>query len=204
MHDSSIIDLHCHSTASDGTYAPKEVAALAQKIGLSAIALTDHDTIDGLAEFQAAGNALGIEAIAGIEFAALWEHFHRPEIHIVGLGFDPAHPVLKGRMETIRSSRDIRNRRMCERLSSIGLHLPLVSLICTALSAAAAGYDWAACKRKRGLLWGALAGLVYTALLYVITSLAADSFVLHASGLMTLAVALAAGVIGGILGVNRR
>lgn len=92
MHDSSIIDLHCHSTASDGTYAPKEVAALAQKIGLSAIALTDHDTIDGLAEFQAAGNALGIEAIAGIEFAALWEHFHRPEIHIVGLGFDPAHP----------------------------------------------------------------------------------------------------------------
>lgn len=51
MHDSSIIDLHCHSTASDGTYAPKEVAALAQKIGLSAIALTDHDTIDGLAEF---------------------------------------------------------------------------------------------------------------------------------------------------------
>ena len=113
MHDSSIIDLHCHSTASDGTYAPKEVAALAQKIGLSAIALTDHDTIDGLAEFQAAGNALGIEAIAGIEFAALWEHFHRPEIHIVGLGFDPAHPLLKGRMETIRSSRDIRNRRMC-------------------------------------------------------------------------------------------
>ena len=77
--------------------------------------------------------------------------------------------------------------------------LPLVSLICTALSVAAAGYDWAACKRKR-----ALAGLVYTALLYVITSLAADSFVLHASGLMTLAVALAAGVIGGILGVNRR
>ena len=44
MQDSSIIDLHCHSTASDGTYAPKEVAALAQKIGLSAIALTDHET----------------------------------------------------------------------------------------------------------------------------------------------------------------
>lgn len=99
MHDSSIIDLHCHSTASDGTYAPKEVAALAQKIGLSAIALTDHDTIDGLAEFQAAGNALGIEAIAGIEFAALWEHFHRPENPYCRLRhFDPAHPVLKGRM----------------------------------------------------------------------------------------------------------
>ena len=49
-----IIDLHAHSTASDGTYAPAEVAELAQKIGLSAIALTDHDTIDGLEEFQKA------------------------------------------------------------------------------------------------------------------------------------------------------
>ena len=82
--------------------------------------------------------------------------------------------------------------------------LPLVSLICTALSAAAAGYDWAACKRKRGLLWGGLAGLVYTALLYLITSLAADCFTVQPSGLMTLAVAVAAGVLGGILGVNRR
>lgn len=104
---------------------PKRLQRWRRKSGFPPSALTDHDTIDGLAEFQAAGNALGIEAIAGIEFAALWEHFHRPEIHIVGLGFDPAHPVLKGRMETIRSSRDIRNRRMCERLSSIGLHLTL-------------------------------------------------------------------------------
>ena len=125
MHDSSTIDLHCHSTASDGTYTPKEVAELAQKIGLSTIALTDHDTIDGLAEFQAAGNTLGIETIAGIEFAALWENFHRPEIHIVGLGFDPTHPVLQSRMETIRNSRTVRNRKMCEKLSSIGLRLTL-------------------------------------------------------------------------------
>ena len=152
MHDSSIIDLHCHSTASDGTYAPKEVAALAQKIGLSAIALTDHDTIDGLAEFQAAGNALGIETIAGIEFAALWEHFHRPEIHIVGLGFDPAHPVLKGRMETIRSSRDIRNRRMCERLSSIGLHLTLDEVAANAGGEIITRAHFAISKRRRTLL----------------------------------------------------
>lgn len=125
MKDSAIIDLHCHSTASDGTYTPKEVAELAHKTGLSAIALTDHDTIDGLAEFQAAGKAMGIEAIAGIEFAALWEGFHRPEIHIVGLGFDAASPILQSRMETIKKSRDIRNQKMCEKLSSIGLHLTL-------------------------------------------------------------------------------
>ena len=120
-----IIDLHVHSTASDGTYTPAEVAKLAKTIGLSAIALTDHDTIDGLEEFQKAGTALGIETITGIEFAALWEKHHRPEIHIVGLGFDPNHPVLSERMKDIKESRDIRNRKMCEKLSSIGLHITL-------------------------------------------------------------------------------
>ena len=82
--------------------------------------------------------------------------------------------------------------------------LPLVSLICTALSAAAAGYDWAACLQKKGILWGLAAGAVYTAVLYLVTSLAADSFRAEASGLMTLAVALAGGAVGGILGVNRK
>lgn len=120
-----IIDLHTHSTASDGTCTPAELAESAQKIGLSAIALTDHDTIDGLAEFQQAGADLGIETIPGIEFAALWEKYHRPEIHIVGLGFDPTHPLLQERMKEIQQSRDIRNQKMCEKLSSIGLHLTL-------------------------------------------------------------------------------
>ena len=120
-----IIDLHAHSTASDGTYTPAEVAELAQKIGLSAIALTDHDTIDGLEEFRAAGKKAGIETIPGIEFAALWPRYHRPEIHIVGLGFDPNHPLLLERMKDIRESRDTRNRKMCEKLSAIGLHITL-------------------------------------------------------------------------------
>ena len=120
-----IIDLHAHSTASDGTYTPEEVAKLAKTIGLSAIALTDHDTIDGLEEFQKTGDLLGIETIPGIEFAALWEKHHRPEIHIVGLGFNPRHPVLQERMKDIKESRDIRNQKMCEKLSSIGLKITL-------------------------------------------------------------------------------
>ena len=82
--------------------------------------------------------------------------------------------------------------------------LPLVSLGCTALSAVIAGYDWAACMKKKGLLWGALAGVVYAVLLYFITSLAGDSFALELSGFMTLIVAAAAGAVGGILGVNRK
>ena len=82
--------------------------------------------------------------------------------------------------------------------------LPLVALVCTALSAAAAGYDWAACMQKKGILWGLAAGAVYTVLLYLITSLASDRFVLELSGVMTLIVALAGGAVGGILGVNRK
>lgn len=82
--------------------------------------------------------------------------------------------------------------------------LPLVSLVCTALSAAAAGYDWAACMQKKGILWGLAAGAVYTVLLFLITSLAKDSFSLQLSAVMTLIVALAGGAVGGILGVNRK
>lgn len=120
-----VIDLHTHSTASDGTDSPATIARLAKTFGLSAIALTDHDTIDGLDEFQKEGANLGIETIAGIEFSALWKKYHRPEIHIVGLGFSPSHPLLLEQIQEIRKSRELRNRKMCERLTSIGLPVTL-------------------------------------------------------------------------------
>ena len=82
--------------------------------------------------------------------------------------------------------------------------LPMVSLVCTALSAGAAGFDWASCMQKRGLLWGMAAGAVYVVLLYVIIGLAADRFSMELSLVMTFAVALAGGAVGGILGVNRK
>jgi putative membrane protein (TIGR04086 family) len=82
--------------------------------------------------------------------------------------------------------------------------LPMVSLVCTALSAGAAGFDWAACMQKRGLLWGMAAGGAYVVLLYMIISLAAERFSLELSLIMTFAVALAGGAVGGILGVNRK
>ena len=85
--------------------------------------------------------------------------------------------------------------------------LPVVSLVSTALSAAAAGYDpswWAACMKKRGLFWGMAAGAVYGVLLFLVTGLAGSGFTLELSGVMTLVVALAGGGIGGILGINRK
>ena len=82
--------------------------------------------------------------------------------------------------------------------------LPLVSLLCTAVSAAIAGYDWAACMGRKGILWGMAAGLVYTLVLYLVIGLATDHFLPELSGVMTLIVAAAAGSIGGIFGVNRK
>lgn len=119
------IDLHTHSYCSDGTFSPEGLVILAKKQGLSAIALTDHDTIDGLELFLEAGKKHGIETICGIEFAALYEGFHRPEIHIVGLGFDRHDPMLLKKLEEIRQSRDDRNERMAKQLTAIGLPVSL-------------------------------------------------------------------------------
>ncbi|WMI80715.1 TIGR04086 family membrane protein [Anaerotignum sp. MB30-C6] len=80
--------------------------------------------------------------------------------------------------------------------------LPMVALVCTALSSAVAGYDWAKCRKKKGMLMGLAAGLLYTLILFVVTGLASDTFTLGMSKIMTLIVSLAGGGIGGILGVN--
>lgn len=80
--------------------------------------------------------------------------------------------------------------------------LPLVALVCTAVSASIAGYDWAKCRKKKGLIFGLLAGLIYCLLLFAVTSLASGGFSLGMSKIMTMVVALAGGAIGGILGVN--
>lgn len=123
-----IIDLHAHSTCSDGTLSPTELIVLAKKKGLSALALTDHDCMDGLAEFMQAGREHGVEPICGIEFGTPWEKYHRPEVHIVGLGFDPADKNLRKRAELLCSSRDVRNERMCEKLTALGLSITVQEL----------------------------------------------------------------------------
>lgn len=128
MYYPPIIDLHTHSVCSDGTLSPTELILLAKKKGLAAIALTDHDCVDGLAEFIEAGRENGIEPICGIEFGTPWEHHHRPEVHIVGLGFDPANAALRERAALLRDSRDIRNAEMCEKLTAIGLAVTIEEL----------------------------------------------------------------------------
>ena len=90
-----MIDLHCHSTASDGTVAPRELPPLAASCGLKALALTDHDTISGIDEFMAAAASVPqVHCIPGIELAG---HLESGEhCHIVGLFVDSKSSELKG------------------------------------------------------------------------------------------------------------
>lgn len=120
-----LTDLHTHSTASDGTFSPSDVAELAKDAGLASVALTDHDTTDGLDEFMEAGRSLGIETIPGIELAAGYKN---TELHIVGLFVDYKSSALKESMKFIVNERNERNKKMIKALSRIGMEISLREL----------------------------------------------------------------------------
>ncbi len=115
------IDLHTHSTASDGTFTPSELFAAAVELKLSAVALTDHDTVDGLAEFLAAGKENPeCEAIPGVELACT---IYMREIHILGLFIDRRSTALLAFLEKCRQERAKRNRDIFLKLHFLGYEL---------------------------------------------------------------------------------
>lgn len=111
------IDLHTHSSASDGQLSPYELVCHAKNAGLSAIALTDHDTVSGIAEAMRAGEDIGLEVIPGIELSADYPR----EMHILGLFVDPASFQLQQACTRLYEFRAKRNRRMLEKMRTIGL-----------------------------------------------------------------------------------
>ena len=121
-----MIDLHVHTTCSDGTLTPAEVVALAARKGLSAVAITDHDTVDGLPEALAAGERLGIEVVPGVELNL--EH-ERITMDMLGyfLGGCPS-DELKQELAELRVYRDERNARIVERLAGLGFVLDAADL----------------------------------------------------------------------------
>lgn len=114
------IDLHTHSTCSDGTLSPAQLVREATVAGLAAIALTDHDTMAGIAEAVAAGKASGVEVISGIEISA--DHLGR-DVHILGYGADPANPELRSLLAELQAVRENRNTAILNRLDSLGIRL---------------------------------------------------------------------------------
>ncbi|MEY8388161.1 PHP domain-containing protein [Oscillospiraceae bacterium 38-13] len=114
-------DLHTHSTASDGQYAPKELVRLAKDRGIEVLALTDHDTLDGVEEAVSAGKTLGLRVIRGVELgAAEYEH-----LHILGYGVTPGAPALRELCEQFRTGRDRRKYRILDYLREKGCGLTL-------------------------------------------------------------------------------
>lgn len=113
----SEIDLHVHTTASDGTASPREAVALAAGAGLRALAITDHDTVRGYAEAAAAGAELGLEVVPGIEISTKYG----VAVHVLGYYIDPESEALRPVLDWVVADRDRRNRLMAERMAADGL-----------------------------------------------------------------------------------
>ena len=94
------VDLHCHSTASDGALAPAVLVARAFEKGVRVLALTDHDTLEGLAEARTAANELGMQLVNGVELSCTWGG---ATIHVLGYGFDQKAPPLVEAVAQLRA-----------------------------------------------------------------------------------------------------
>src|SRR5687768_13863644 len=121
-----MIDLHAHTTASDGSLSPTQLVAMAKEIGLRALSITDHDTVDGLPEAMAAARDLEIELIPGIEL----DVYHpRGRLHVLGYWVRHDSLSLKSRLQELRISRATRNKRMVDRLRELGLPISMDDVI---------------------------------------------------------------------------
>jgi predicted metal-dependent phosphoesterase TrpH len=111
-------DLHAHSTASDGTLTPRELMARAHGAGVEIMALTDHDTLEGLPEAEQAAQSLGLGFVPGVEVSVTWEGV---TVHIVGLGVDYEDNVLQRGLASLRDFRDWRAEEIGRRLEKHGI-----------------------------------------------------------------------------------
>ena len=115
------VDLHTHSTASDGTLPPEQVIDAATRCGLAALALTDHDTIDGVRAARQAAAQVGIRVIAGVELSAFDEE---REIHVLALHLSNL-DALETRLAELRASRHVRAGKIVEKLNALGVPVTL-------------------------------------------------------------------------------
>ena len=115
------IDLHSHSTASDGTDAPAALVRKAKRAGLSALSLTDHDTTAGLDEAAAEAARLGLDFLPGIEISAVYP---RPGVmHLLAYGFDPTEPTFTAMVDRLQAGREARNAFLIRELNAVGVRI---------------------------------------------------------------------------------
>lgn len=119
------VDLHAHSTASDGSREPADVVREAKRIGLAAIALTDHDTVAGITEAVTAGESLGVRVVPGVELSAVEGDV---ETHILGLHLSDTRE-LEAKLIELREMRRSRAERMVQRLNDLGVRIDFASVL---------------------------------------------------------------------------
>lgn len=112
------IDLHCHSTASDGKLSPTDVILRAHSNGIKTLALTDHDTINGLTEAIGAANSVGMNLIKGIEVSCVWNNIN---IHVLGYCFDVESQILQKLLMVLKDARWTRAIEIAQRLQKKGI-----------------------------------------------------------------------------------
>ncbi|MDG1452826.1 MAG: 3',5'-nucleoside bisphosphate phosphatase [Methylophilaceae bacterium] len=112
------IDLHCHSTISDGLYSPEELVAYAHEQGVKVLALTDHDDMGGLSRARKAAEQHGMQFINGVEISVTWK---KRTLHIVGLKVNPDYEPLKAALDAVKQGRLDRAKLMAEGLEKVGI-----------------------------------------------------------------------------------
>ena len=123
------IDLHLHSTCSDGTFSPEDVVRRAVDLGLSVISLTDHDSTEGVPEAQAFGQARGVAVIPGAELSTEAEN---KDLHILAYFVDIAHPAFVRCLQTFRDARVQRAERMVAKLNRMGVRIRMDQVLAKA------------------------------------------------------------------------
>lgn len=123
--DEKLIDLHAHTTSSDGSLSPAELVDLAHQTGLAAVAVTDHDNIDGLASAVARGREIGLEVVAGVEISA---EFSPGSMHMLGYFVEPDKGELGPRLKRLQEARANRNPRIAEKLTQLGYPLTMAEV----------------------------------------------------------------------------
>jgi predicted metal-dependent phosphoesterase TrpH len=144
-----MIDLHTHSTVSDGSDPPARIPDLAAAAGCDAVALTDHDRLDGLAEARARAQALGVQLVPGCEVSCEWAP---GTLHVLVYFVEPGEGPLQDELTRLQTDRAERNRRMVERLSAAGLPVTLEELDAEAGGKGAGRPHMAAILVRKGIV----------------------------------------------------
>jgi predicted metal-dependent phosphoesterase TrpH len=143
------VDLHSHTTCSDGRNSPEELARLARAAGIDVLAVTDHDILDGIAPAAEEGARLGLKVVAGVEMSS---QFEGRDVHVLGIGIDPANPALGVQLEKMRQARRVRVGRICEALAREGLNLDPADVLAEAGGKSVGRKHVARALVKRGLV----------------------------------------------------